>query len=258
MQDALKKQQLEKIEENPQLLKLRVDILSLFPNYFTSPLNQSMLKRARDKGIIEVNAVDIRDFAEGKHKQVDDRPYGGGPGMVLMPQPVTRAIRSVKGPRSHTIYLSPQGKILDAQKCRQLADFEHLILVAGHYEGIDERVIESEIDEEISIGDYVLTSGCLPALVLLDAVVRFVSGVIGDSEAAQQDSFECGIFDHPHYTRPEEFEGKAVPEVLKSGDHKKIEQWRKCQAELKTKKVRPDLYKSYKEKVADRTYAERD
>lgn len=219
-----------------------IDILSLFPAYFKGPFDESIIKRAREKGIIDVRLIDIRTFANNKHRKVDDRPYGGGPGMVLMPEPTVAAIRSVKNEKSRTIYLSPQGKVLDANKCRQLAKEEHLILLCGHYEGIDQRIIELEVDEEISIGDYVLTNGCLPAIVLLDALIRFIPGVLGHELAAEEDSFEKGLLDFPHYTRPEEFEGKRVPEVLLSGHHQEIAKWRYEQAFKKTKDVRPDLF----------------
>ena len=220
---------------------MRFDLLSLFPEYFESPFEVSIIKRAKEKGLIEINLVQVRDFAEGKHRKVDDRPYGGGPGMVMMPKPLTQAIRSVKKEGSRVIYLSPQGKPLTAALCEQLAKEKHLILVCGHYEGIDERVIESEVDEEISIGDYVLTNGCIAAIVLLDAVVRFVPGVLGHEEAAAEDSFQKGIFDAPQYTRPEEFEGRPIPAILKGGNHEKIRKWREKQARTKTQKVRPDL-----------------
>jgi tRNA (guanine37-N1)-methyltransferase len=222
---------------------VKVDILSLFPDYFKGPFDESIISKARKKGIVEINLIDIRDFAENRYHQVDERPYGGGPGMVMMAQPVVKAIRSVKNEKSRVIYLSPQGALLDAAKCRQLAQHEHLILLCGHYEGIDERVIESEVDEEISIGDFVLTNGCLAAIVLLDATVRFVPGVLGHENAAVEDSFENGIFDHPHYTRPEVFEEKEVPQVLLSGNHQKIAKWRKQKALEKTRDVRPDLFK---------------
>ncbi len=200
-----------------------IDILSLFPDYFRGPFDVSMLKRAREKGLINVNFVDIRDFAEGKNRRVDDRPYGGGPGMLMMPGPCVKAIRGRKRENSHVVYLSPQGKTLNAQKCKELAEMPHLILLCGHYEGIDQRIIESEIDEEISIGDYVLTNGCLPAIVLVDAVARFIPGVLGHEEAAAKDSFQEGVFEAPHYTRPEVYEGMAVPEVLLGGNHRVIE-----------------------------------
>ncbi len=220
---------------------MQYDILSLFPEYFTSPFSVSMLKRAQEKGLISINCIDIRDFAEGRHKQVDDRPYGGGPGMVLMPGPVTKAVRSVKKPSSHVVYLSPQGKPLTAEKCKELAENEHIVLICGHYEGIDDRVIDLEVDEEICVGECVLTSGCPAAALLVDAVSRFIPGVIGHPDAAYHDSFENQMFDSPHYTRPEEFEGLRVPEVLLQGHHAKIDAWRKKQAEEKTRQVRPDL-----------------
>lgn len=221
----------------------RFDILSLFPEYFLSPFNESIVKRAKEKGLIEINLINIRDFAENKHNRVDDRPYGGGPGMVMMAEPVAKAIRSAKTANARVIYLSPQGNPLTAKKARELSSISHLIFLCGHYEGIDERVLECEVDEEISIGDYVLTNGCIPAIVLLDAVIRFIPGVLGHEFAANEDSFENGIFDCPHYTRPEEFEGKKVPSILLEGNHKKIAEWRQEQAKKKTEKVRPDLTK---------------
>lgn len=220
---------------------MRIDILSLFPEYFRGPFDESIIKRARQKELIEINLVDIRTFADNRHNKVDDRPYGGGPGMVMMPEPVAKAIRHVKTSGTRVIYLSPQGAPLTAAKCRELAQQQHLVLLCGHYEGIDERLLESEVDEEISIGDYVLTNGCLAAIVLVDALSRFVPGVLGHEAAASEDSFEKGILDCPHYTRPEIFEGKSVPEVLLSGNHKKIAEWRHQAALQKTRDVRPDL-----------------
>lgn len=222
-------------------MKRKIDILSLFPAYFKGPFDESIIGQARKKGLLDISCIDIRDFADNQYRRVDDRPYGGGPGMVLMAQPVTRAIRSVKNDRSRVIYLSPQGERLTAGKCRELAAYEHLIFLCGHYEGVDERALESDVDEEISIGDYVLTNGCLAAIVVIDAVVRFVPEVLGHPCAAQTDSFEGGIFDCPHYTRPPQFEGKTVPEVLLSGNHEKIAEWRKNKAMEKTRQVRPDL-----------------
>lgn len=217
------------------------EILSLFPEYFRGPFDVSMLMKAREKGLLEIRHTDIREFAENKHGRVDERPFGGGPGMVLCPGPVTRAIRSVKRTGSHTVYLSPQGKLLTAAKCQELAQKEHLILLCGHYEGVDERVLQKEIDEEISIGDYVLTNGCAAAIIVIDAVSRFIPGVIGHPEAVWNDSFQNGLFDAPHYTRPEVFEGIEVPAVLREGHHAKIEAWRKKEALEKTRRVRPDL-----------------
>jgi len=200
-----------------------------------------MIKRARDRGIVDVELVDIRSFAHDKHKTVDDRPYGGGPGMVLKPGPLVEAIRSVKGEGSHVVYLSPQGRPLDAARCRELAEYSHIVLVCGHYEGIDERVIDLEVDEELCIGSYVLTSGAPAAVVVVDSVVRFLPDAIGHPDAVNQDSFEEGMFDAPAYTRPLVFEGLEVPEVLRSGNHSAIQTWKKKQALTKTEQVRPDL-----------------
>lgn len=220
---------------------MRYDILSLFPEYFDGPFDVSMIKRGREKGLLEINLVNMRDFAKGRYQQIDDRPYGGGPGMVLMAEPVVEAVRSVKSEESHVVYLTPQGAPLTARKCEELAQKPHLVVLCGHYEGIDERAIESVVDEEISIGDYVLTSGAPAAIVLVDSVSRFIPGVIGNEEAARQDSFENGMFDAPVYTRPPLFEGREVPEVLKNGNHAEIEAWRLSQARKKTERVRPDL-----------------
>jgi tRNA (guanine37-N1)-methyltransferase len=218
-----------------------IDILSLFPECFRGPFDYSMIKRARDKGILEINHTDIRDFAEGKHKRVDERPFGGGPGMVMMPGPVCSAIRHVKKDDSHVILLSPRGTVLNAKHCQRLALFPHLILVCGHYEGIDQRAIEKEVDEEISIGDYVLTDGCLPACVLVNGVVRYLKGVLGHPDSAESDSFQNGLLEHPQYTAPVDFEGLTVPEVLRNGNHAHIEKWRREQAIKVTRSIRPDL-----------------
>lgn len=220
---------------------MEIDILSLFPDYFTSPLEQSILKRAQASGLVSIRAYNIRDFCTDKHKIADDKPFGGGPGMVMKPEPLARAIESVRRENSHVIYLSPQGTPLTAKKSRSLAKNPHLVLLCGHYEGIDERIIEHLVDEEISIGDFVLTSGCPAALVLLDATLRFVPGVVGKEASTAQDSFEEGTFDHPHYTSPREFNGWEVPPVLLEGNHAKIEQWRLDRALEKTQKMRPEL-----------------
>ena len=220
---------------------MRFDILSLFPDYFVGPFDVSMIKRGKEKGVLDIQLVNIRNFAKSRHQQVDDRPYGGGPGMVLMADPVVQAIRSVRQKKSHVIYLSPQGKPLTVAKCEELAKMPHLVLLCGHYEGIDERAIELEVDEEISIGDYIITSGAPAAIVLVDAVSRFVPGVIGNDEAAKQDSFSHGVFEAPLYTRPASYEGLDVPLVLQQGNHAEIEVWRKKKALWKTKQIRPDL-----------------
>lgn len=226
---------------------MQIDILSLFPKYFQGPFDESIVKRARASGVVDIRLHDIRDFAEGSYRQVDDRPYGGGPGMVMMVPPIVGAIRSVKTECSKVLYLSPQGKSLTAEKCKELSKQDHLVLLCGHYEGVDQRIIDSEVDEEISIGDYVLSNGCLAAIVLVDATLRFVPGVIGHNKAAEEDSFQDGILDWPHYTRPLIFEGMTVPRVLLGGHHKEIEKWRYEQALKKTRRVRPDLFSKHLE-----------
>ena len=222
---------------------MEIDILSLFPEYFNGPFNVSIIKRALERKIIEIRQVNIRDFSKDKHKKVDERPYGGGPGMVMTPQPISDAIKSVRKKDSHLIYLSPQGTPLTSLKCKELARYPHLILLCGHYEGIDARV---KVDEEISIGDYVLTNGAPAACVLIDATIRFIPGVLGNENAMGEDSFEELPFEGPQYTRPDEFEGIKVPEILKSGNHAEIKKWRASQGMQKVKRVRPDLLKKEK------------
>jgi tRNA (guanine37-N1)-methyltransferase len=216
---------------------MKISILSLFPEFFTSALQSSMLKRAIESGIIEVELVNIRDFAEGKHKVVDDRPFGGGPGMLMKADPIVKAIESVKNDNSHVVYLSPQGEVLNAKKCETMAkSYAHLILLCGHYEGIDQRAIDLMVDEEISIGDYVLTSGMIPALVLLDGTLRFIEGGVGNSDSAYQDSFHAAEgFKGPQYTRPAVYKEIEVPKVLQSGNHQDIAEWRKRKGTDKTK-----------------------
>lgn len=221
-------------------MTLRFDLLSLFPEYFQGPFDCSIIHQAIRKGIVEIKFTNIRDFALDKHRKVDDRPFGGGPGMVMMPGPICSAIDSVATASSHVVYMSPQGSLLNAKKCRELAQKEHLVILCGHYEGIDERAL-SRVDEEISIGDFVLTNGCLAAIVLIDSVSRFVPGVLGHEMAAEEDSFEKQLLDHPHYTQPVVFEDVEVPPVLRSGNHKEIREWRHSKALEKTRAVRPDL-----------------
>jgi tRNA (guanine37-N1)-methyltransferase len=234
-------------EQEEVIALMDIEILSLFPEYFSGPFDESMIKRARNNGILNIRQVNIRDFAEQvggnpEQKRVDDRPYGGGPGMVLMAGPVKAAVESVRRVDSHVVYLSPQGALLTPEKCKSLSAKPHLILLCGHYEGIDQRAIDAVVDEEISIGDYVLTNGCIAAIVLVDAVARFLPGVIGHEKSAAQDSFEEGILDCPHYTHPPVVDGVKVPEVLLSGNHELIAKWRKAQALKKTQEVRNDLY----------------
>lgn len=220
---------------------MHIEVLSLLPNYVEGPLQESILKRAIQHNLLRVTTRNIRDFSSRKDRRVDDRPFGGGPGMVMMAEPTVAAIRACRREHSRVIYLSPQGSLLTPKRARELAALDHLILLCGHYEGIDQRAIESDVDEQLSIGDYVLTNGCLAALVVIDVVARFIPGVLGHDDAATQDSFEAGIFDHPHYTKPLVFEGKAVPEVLLGGDHAKINTWRRSQAYDRTLHVRPEL-----------------
>lgn len=223
---------------------MEIEILSLFPDYFRGPFDVSMIKSAQERGILQLRLVDIRDFAEGRHRRVDDRPYGGGPGMVMMAEPLSRALSASLRPHSHVVYLSPQGTPLSDAKSRELASHSHLILVSGHYEGVDERFL-GEVDEEISIGDVVLSNGCAAAIVLVDAVMRWLPGALGDEQSVLNDSFGEGLLDHPHYTRPVSWRGEEVPSVLLSGDHGAIATFRRQKAQESTKKRRPDLYLRY-------------
>ena len=218
---------------------MKFDVLTLFPEMFDC-LNQSIIGRATEKELIDINLVNIRDFSKNKHKKVDDTPYGGGSGMVMMPDVVYRAYQSVKTKNAKVIYMSPQGKKLDQQKVEELSKQEHLILLCGHYEGIDQRVLDSIVDEEISIGDYVLTGGELPAMVLIDSVSRYVEGVLKDGSTTEE-SFSQGLLEYPQYTRPEVFEGQQVPEVLRSGNHQMVDKWRREQSLKRTLEKRPDL-----------------
>ena len=218
---------------------MRFDVLTLFPEMF-EVLNQSIIGRAKEKGLINVNLINIRDFSNNKHKKVDDTPYGGGAGMVMQPDVVYDAYKSVKDEKAKVIYMSPQGKKLDQKKVEELSKQEHLILLCGHYEGIDQRVLDKIVDEEISIGDYVLTGGELPAMVLIDAVSRYVEGVLKD-DSTKEESFSQGLLEYPQYTRPEVFEGQQVPEVLLSGHHENIDKWRRMQSLQITLNKRPDL-----------------
>ena len=220
---------------------MKFDVLTLFPKMF-EPLNSSIIGRAKEKNLIEINLINIRDFSKDKHKKVDDTPYGGGAGMVMMPDVVYDAYKSVEDKNAKVIYMSPQGKKLTQKKVEELAKQEHLIILCGHYEGIDQRVIDKIVDEEISIGDYVLTGGEIPAMVLIDSVSRYNSGVIVE-ESREEESFTNGLLEYPQYTRPEVFEGVEVPEVLLSGHHANIEKWRKEKALEITKLKRPDLLK---------------
>jgi len=220
---------------------MKFSVLTLFPEMF-KPLEQSILERAKQKGYIDINIVNIRDFSKDKHKKVDDTPYGGGAGMVMKPDVVYDAYTFVKTENAKVIYLTPQGKTLNQKKVTQLSKQEHLILICGHYEGIDQRVIDEIVDEEISIGDYILTGGELPSMVLIDSVSRYVEGVLS-RESTEEESFSNNLLEYPQYTRPEEFLGRKVPEILLSGHHENIHKWRKDKMIEITKKKRPDLIK---------------
>ncbi|MDR0724026.1 MAG: tRNA (guanosine(37)-N1)-methyltransferase TrmD [Endomicrobium sp.] len=230
---------------------MKIDILTVFPKMFRGPFTESLIGRATKNSILQIKVTDIRSFSKDKHKKVDDKPFGGGIGMVLKPEPLYDAIKSVgvkkrnnfyKDPYTHpyVIYMSPQGKTLNNEIIKKISKFKHLVFVCGHYEGIDERII-NYVDEEISIGDYVLTGGEIPAMVVVDSVARMLPGVVKERASVENDSFYNGFLDYPHYTRPAIFKGHKVPDVLLSGDHKKIEEWRKSKAYERTKERRPDL-----------------
>lgn len=222
---------------------MKFNVLTLFPEMF-EPMKQSILKRAQENNLIEINLINIRDFSKNKHKKVDDYPYGGGAGMLIRPDVVYDAYQSIeKKDTAKVIYLSPQGKVLTQNKVKELSKQENLILLCGHYEGIDERVLEEIVDEEISIGDYVLTGGEIPAMAVIDAVSRYIDGVI-NTESINEESFSNGLLEYPQYTRPEVFLNKKVPDVLLSGHHSNIENWRKEQSIKNTKKKRPELLKN--------------
>jgi tRNA (guanine37-N1)-methyltransferase len=226
--------------------RLNFEVLTLFPGILEGPLNESILKRGREKGLLNVVVRNIRDYAEDKHKTADDSPYGGGAGMVLKPEPIFKTFGAIRaehpGENFLTILLSPQGRLLDHRRAEQLAaEKRTIVLLCGHYEAIDERVIDALVDEELSIGDYVLTGGELAALVVIDAAARHLPGVLGDEESAYRDSFGDGLLDHPHYTRPPEFNGRRVPDVLLGGNHAAIEKWRRRESLKATLRKRPEL-----------------
>ena len=220
---------------------MKFDILTLFPEMFSS-LEQSIIGRAVENGQISINLINIRDFSTDKHKKVDDTPYGGGAGMVMMPDVVYSAYKSLESSDAKVIYMSPKGKTLNQEKVEELSKENHLIILCGHYEGIDQRVLDKIVDEEISIGDYVLTGGEIPAMVLIDSVSRYVKGVLKE-DSIKEESFSNGLLEYPQYTRPEIFQGERVPEVLLSGNHQEIDKWRKEKSLEITKKNRPDLLK---------------
>ena len=222
---------------------IRFDVLSIFPEMLVSPLSFSLLKKAQEKGLVEVSLHDIRDWAEDKHKMTDDAPYGSGCGMVMKVEPVEKALTAIKNPEKETlvVLMTPQGETLNQEIAKELAEKEQVIIICGRYEGVDERIREHLTDREISIGDYILTGGELSALVLIDAVSRFIPGVLGNSESALSESFSHGFLEYPQYTRPAEYKGWKVPQVLVSGNHAEIERWRRYESLKRTYKRRPDL-----------------
>ncbi len=222
---------------------MKIDILTLFPEMFEA-LNASLLGKAQEKGKLEINIVNFRDFSKNKHKKVDDYAFSGGAGMVLTPQPIYDALQSVITKNSYVVYMSPKGTPLTQKKVVDIAkSIEHLVIICGHYEGIDERIIKLCVNEQISVGDFVLTGGEIPAMALVDAVSRYLEGVLHNSESVVDESFSDGLLEYPQYTRPQEFMGLKVPDVLISGNHKEIEKWKKEQKLIETKKYRPDLIK---------------
>jgi tRNA (guanine37-N1)-methyltransferase len=230
---------------------VRVDVLTIFPEMLRSPLEHSILKRAQESGRLQVRLIDIRAFSTDRHRTVDDMPYGGGAGMVMKPEPIFRAVEQIAGDGNdpgpgRIILMTPQGEPFSQAKARELAQEDHLLLLCGRYEGVDERVREHLVTDELSIGDYVLTGGELPALVVLDAVARLIAGVLGDEESPQHDSFTDDLLEYPQYTRPADFRGWTVPDVLLSGHHEEVDRWRRRQSLLRTLVRRPDLFRRHK------------
>jgi len=222
---------------------MKIDVLTLFPAMFAGPLDESIIMRARKKGLLDLKIHQLRDWTHDRHKTVDDKPFGGWPGMLMKPEPLFEAVESLKRAETKVILLTPSGRKFSQKIARELAQEKDLLLVTGHYEGFDERVRETLADDELSIGDYVLTNGALPAMVVIDAVARLLPGVLGDDDSSRDESFSEGLLEYPQYTRPAEFRGMNVPEVLLSGNHAEIEKWRREQAKARTEKHRPDLLK---------------
>ncbi len=220
---------------------MKIDILTLFPGMFRGPCDESIVKRARSAGILELGLHNLRDYTHDRHKTVDDRPFGGGPGMLMKPEPLFEAVENLAKDDTWVVMLTPAGRVFNQTVARELAAKPSLLLICGSYEGVDERVREALVDEELSIGDYVLTNGALPAMVIVDVVVRLLPGVLGDDESSQDESFSHGMLEYPQYTRPADFRGMKVPEVLLSGHHAEIAKWRKEQGRMRTLARRPDL-----------------
>jgi tRNA (guanine37-N1)-methyltransferase len=220
---------------------MRVDIVTLFPNMFEGPFSESIVKRAQEKGLFELNIHDLRKYGLGERRTVDDRPYSGGAGMIIMVEPVFKILEEIRTPNCKVIITTPRGQKYTQAKAQEYSKLDHLIILAGHFEGFDERIHDNLVDEEISIGDYVLTGGELPAMVIADSIARLIPGVLKKEEATVNESFSEGLLEYPQYTRPEEYNGWKVPEILLGGNHGEIEKWKKEKSEEKTKKVRPDL-----------------
>jgi tRNA (guanine37-N1)-methyltransferase len=220
---------------------MKIDVLTLFPGMFAGPLDESIVQRARKSGRLELNLHNLRDYTHDRHRTVDDRPFGGGPGMLLKPEPLFEALEHLAGESARVILLTPAGRPFNQSLARELAQQEHLLLICGSYEGVDQRVHEGWVDEELSIGDYVLTNGALPAMVVIDVITRLLPGVLGDEQSAQEESFSHGLLEYPQYTRPADFRGLKVPEVLLSGNHAQIAAWRAEQSRLRTAQRRPDM-----------------
>jgi len=223
---------------------LLIDVVTLFPGFFKSPLDESLLEKAQAKGLVKVRAHDLRDWTHDRHKTADDKPFGGGAGMVMKPEPIFECVETI-GKGAWVVLLDPQGEPMSQTLAAKLAKKKHLVLIAGHYEGVDQRVKDHLIDQEISVGDFITMGGEAPALCLIEAVTRFVPGVLGNAESIKHESFQTGMLEHPHYTRPREYRGWKVPDVLLSGDHKELEAWRKKTAGQVTRRKRPDLFKSF-------------
>lgn len=224
---------------------MQIDIITLFPGMFTGYLTESIIKRAQEKGAVSIGVINLRNYTHDRHRTADDRPYGGGAGMVLKAEPLFEAVEALRTPDSSVILLSPRGELFGQEKAGYLSRRDHLIFICGHYEGVDERVSSSLVDEEISIGDYILTGGELPAMVVADSVIRLIPGVLGDSDSTVDESFSKGRLEYPHYTRPAEYRGMAVPSVLLSGDHGEVARWREEQSFFATCLRRPDLIRDF-------------
>ncbi len=235
-------------------VRLHIHLVTGFPKLVQSPLQDSIIRRAQTKGLVKIDVYDLRQYTFDKHHQIDDYPYGGGPGMVLKPEPIFRCVQDIKKrfrlEKPRVVLLTPDGETYSQRKAEELSAEKHVILISGHYKGVDERVREALVTDEVSIGDYVLSGGELPALVVIDSIVRLVPGVLSDYDSAATDSFSTGLLDHPHYTRPEEYEGMRVPDVLLSGHHAEIARWRREKALERTKQRRPDLYEEFMKRKA--------